>query len=464
MTIGSMPLQVLLGWQHKQPPEFLTMPRSKPSRRTPEPNRDQSRQVSQRATPGILEQRGLSASGTLPQVRLKSTSFHPFLYRRMVASADASAQPGDLVEVIDRDGQRFGYGLYNPRSEIVVRLLSYDEAPPDEAFWQTRLERAVQLRRELLRLDETTNAYRVVHAEGDGLTGLVVDRFGDVLSAEIFSLGMYQRAEALLARLSAFCGTRHTIISVDAQVHGQEGFLAESVASGGAPRQATITEHGTRFRVNFGDGHKTGYFCDQRDNRRQLAEFCRGKTVLDVCCYTGGFAVQAKRLGQAAEVTAVDLDEKAIALARDNAQLNQAKIDFIHADAFGYMRDMIANRRQYDVVILDPPKLIRSRRELEEGTRKHFDFNRLAFQLVRPGGLLLSCSCSGLLSEAEFLRLLYAAARQAAPRTEELAARRSLKPARSVQLLAKTGASPDHPVAANCPETEYLRAAWMRVE
>jgi 23S rRNA (cytosine1962-C5)-methyltransferase len=425
---------------------------------------DEARQISQRPTPGILEQRTLAASGALPQVRLKSTSFHPFLYRRMVDRADASAQPGDLVEVIGRDGERFGYGLYNPRSEIVVRMLGYDQDAPSEAFWQQRLERAVELRRDLLRLDEATNAYRVVHAEGDGLTGLVVDRFGDVLSAEIFSLGMYQRAQEILARLTALCGTRHTILSVDAQVHGQEGFLAESVASPDAPRQVTITEHGTRFRVRFAEGHKTGFFCDQRDNRRQLAQFCRGKSVLDLCCYTGGFAVQAKVLGQAAEVTAVDLDEKAIALARDNATLNQAKIDFVHADAFGYMRDRIAAGRQYDVVILDPPKLIRSRRELEEGARKHFDFNRLAFQLVRPGGLLLSCSCSGLLGEAEFLRLVYSAARQAAPRVDEPAARRSLKPARGVQLLAKTGASADHPVAANCPETEYLHAAWMRVE
>jgi 23S rRNA (cytosine1962-C5)-methyltransferase len=247
-------------------------------------------------------------------------------------------------------------------------------------------------------------------------------------------------------------------------VHGQEGFLAESKASPECPSQVTISEHGTRFRVSFAEGHKTGFFCDQRDNRRQLAGFCQGRTVLDLCCYTGGFAVQASRLGQAAEVTAVDLDERALKLARDNAQLNRSKIHFVHADAFGYMRDMIAGGRQYDVVILDPPKLIRSRRELEEGTRKHFDLNRLAFQLVRPGGLLLSCSCSGLLSEVEFLRLLYSAARQAAPRSDEPSARRPIKPARSVQLLAKTGASPDHPVAANCPETEYLRAAWMRVE
>jgi 23S rRNA (cytosine1962-C5)-methyltransferase len=190
---------------------------------------------------------------------------------------------------------------------------------------------------------------------------------------------------------------------------------------------------------------------------------CTGRSVLDLCCYTGGFAVQAKRLGNAADVTAVDLDEKAIAIARDNARLNQQKVNFVHADAFGYMRDMIANGRTYDVVVLDPPKLIRNRRELEEGTRTHLDLNRLAIQLVADGGLFLSCTCSGLLEEAEFLRLLQTAARQAGkPARSETAGVPSV-PCRNLQILAKTGAAPDHPVAADCPESEYLKAVWMRV-
>jgi 23S rRNA (cytosine1962-C5)-methyltransferase len=420
---------------------------------------------SQRATPGLLEPRSLALGPTpLPAVHLRSATYSPFLFRKMIDRADHAARPGDVVAVFDKRGEPLGYGLYNPRSEIVVRMLSHQPAPTDEAFWQRRLEQAVALRRTLLRLDATTDAYRVVHAEADGLTGLVVDRLGDVLSAEVFSLGMFQRAGALMDRLGAMCGVRHTMVRVEDQVHGQEGFLASPISSPNLPTRTTVTEHGTRFRVSLEHGHKTGFFCDQRDNRRQLATFCDGRSVLDLCCYTGGFAIQAKRLGNAGDVTGVDLDERAIDVARENAALNGVRVRWVHANAFGYMRDMIAGGRRFDVVVLDPPKLIYSRREIEAGTRTHFDLNRLAIQCVAPGGLLLTCSCSGLLPQDEFLRLIYAAARQAAPRDGSTVTEPNVgNHGRTVQLLARTGASPDHPVAANCPQTEYLKAVWLRV-
>lgn len=412
----------------------------------------------------ILHARSLDlpTDTALPVVRLRSVRRHPHLFRKLVGEVDPGARPGDLVAVHTPQGELLGHGLYNPRAEIAVRMLNFDRTPPGPAFWDGQLLRAVALRRDLLRLDSVTTAYRVVHAEADGLSGLVIDRYGDVLSCEAFSLAMFQRSHALLARLSKILGTKHTLVQVPLQTHGQEGFLADPVRSPEFTEDVIVTEFETRFRVRFEEGHKTGFFCDQRDNRRRLAEFCAGKTVLDLCCYTGGFAVQAQRLGRAAEVTAVDLDEKAIALARDNARLNQLKINFVHADAFGYMRDMIANGRTFDVVVLDPPKLIRNRRDLEEGIKTHLDLNRLAVQLVADGGLFLSCTCSGLLDEAEFLRLLHTAARQAGrPRAPESDA--SSAPGRAVQVLAKTGAAPDHPVAFDCPETEYLKAVWMRV-
>jgi 23S rRNA (cytosine1962-C5)-methyltransferase len=291
-----------------------------------------------------------------------------------------------------------------------------------------------------------------------------VDRLGDVLSAEVFSLGMFQRSAAILERLARLSEARAWTVHVPDSVHGQEGFLSEPTSSAGMPKQVTVTEHGTRFRVRFEDSHKTGFFCDQRDNRLKLAAYCEGRAVLDLCCYTGGFAIQAKRLGGATDVTAVDLDEKAIELARDNANLNHTRVHFVHADAFAYMRDMIAGGRQYGVVVLDPPKLIRSRREFDEGRRKHFDLNRLAIQLVEPGGLLLTCSCSGLLPESDFLELVHASARKAT--SESIPSDRAaagVVTGRQVQVLARTGAGPDHPVAADCPETEYLKALWLRV-
>jgi 23S rRNA (cytosine1962-C5)-methyltransferase len=412
----------------------------------------------------LLQQRSLALpSGTaLPRVSLRSVRLHPHLFRKLVDQVDPTARPGDLVSVYTPQGELFGHGLYNPRAEIAVRMLTFGGEVPGPEFWNGHFDRAIQLRRNVLQLDSVTDAYRVIHAEADGLSGLVVDRFGDVLSAEVFSLAMFQRSQAILACLSKLLGTTHTLARVPVQTHGQEGFLAEPIRSPELPEEVVINEFGTKFRVRFADAHKTGFFCDQRENRRRLAEFCAGRTVLDLCCYTGGFALQAKRLGNAAEVTGVDLDEKAIDVARANARMNEQRLNFVHADVFGYMRDMIANGRTFDVVVLDPPKLIRNRRELEAGTRTHLDLNRLAVQLVADGGLLVSCTCSGLLGEAEFLRLVNDAARQAG----KPAAREGhflSGPSRLLQILARTGAASDHPVSGDCPETEYLKAVWMRV-
>jgi 23S rRNA (cytosine1962-C5)-methyltransferase len=235
----------------------------------------------------------------------------------------------------------------------------------------------------------------------------------------------------------------------------QEGCNPVSRASAELPSQITIEEYGTRFRVRFEEGHKTGFFCDQRENRKRLAEFCAGKDVLDLCCYTGGFAIQAARLGNAAQVTGVDLDHAPLKLAKENANLNQVRVKFAQADVFSYMRDMQNHGRQFDVVVLDPPKLIRTRTEIEEGTRKHFALNRLAMQLVRPGGILLSCSCAGLLQETEFVSLIVAASRRAND---------DGGPGREIRMLGKSGAAADHPVIGSCLETEYLKAVWMVVD
>jgi 23S rRNA (cytosine1962-C5)-methyltransferase len=408
--------------------------------------------------------RTLDPEERLPVVTLKSAGLHPLLYRKRIARVDRSAGVGDLVEVRFEEGQRAGYGIYNPKSELALRMLSRGDELPVPAWWKARLEEAVRLRREVLRLDDASDAYRVVHAEGDGLSGLVIDKLGEVLSVECFAAGMYQRAEAIVGLLAPLMGTKHYLIRGGPAILPQEGIEGAEISSSELPRRVTIQEFGTRFRIDFAAGHKTGFFCDQRENRRLLASFCRDKTVLDLCCYTGGFAIQAKKLGGAAEVIGVDLDAEPLELAKENANLNQVRVKFAKADAFAYIRDMSASERTFDVVVLDPPKLIRSRAELEEGTRKHFDLNRLAMRLVAPGGIMLSCTCAGLMTHDEFLRLIYASARQAgrevSPATEERGARHA---ARQVQILAKAGAAADHPVATNCPETEYLQAVFMRL-
>lgn len=398
----------------------------------------------QRAMPD----RSLDPDSELPTVAIRSAGFHPFVYRKMVVGPVGAIRPreGDLVRVQDRDGVPIGFGLWNGRSQISLRLIAPGIEPPGPGFWADRIDRAIALRRELLGIDAVSDAYRVLHAEGDGLSGLIVDRFGDVLSAEVFSLGMYQRIGPILDLLADRLGTRHARVHVDERIALAEDFPGWPVASAELPPQVEVREHGVRYRVRFEGGHKTGFFCDQRDNRHELARYCSDRSVLDVCCYTGGFTLNALVRGGAREVTGVDLDEKAIALARENANLNQVRPSLIHADAFGYLRQMGTNGRSYGVVVLDPPKLIPGRLDIAVGKRKYFDLNVLAMGLVGPGGLLLTCSCSGLLSSEDFLILLRAAARKAG---------------RSAQVLALTGAAPDHPIRLDALEGAYLKAAWL---
>ena len=402
------------------------------------------------APPAPVPDRPLDPEVPLPAVAIRSPGNHPFIFRKMIEGVKGPlvARPGDLVQVLDREGRPIGYGLWNPRSQISLRMISREPQAPGSDFWTRRVDEAVRLRLDMLNVESESNAYRVLHAEGDGLSGLIVDRFDDVLSVEVFSLGMYQRIGPILDVLAKRLGTKHFRVRVDERVALQEDFAGRPVSSPELPPRVTVEEHGVRYRIHFAEGHKTGFFCDQRDNRRELAKFCKDRTVLDACCYTGGFGLNAQVRGGAREVTCIDLDEKAVALAKENGNANRIRLDVVHADAFGYMRQMGLNGREYGVVVLDPPKLILDRDDVAPGKRKYFDLNVLAMGLVEPGGLLLTCSCSGLLDPAEFQGLLKAASRKAN---------------RSVQLLAMTGASADHPVALDAPEGAYLKAAWLRM-
>jgi 23S rRNA (cytosine1962-C5)-methyltransferase len=394
--------------------------------------------------------RSLTPPDSLPTMAIRAAGGHTFVYRKMVEGPVGAATPnhGDMVRVVDRDHQHLGYALYNGRSQITLRFLSRQAEAPGPEFWARRIDEAAALRRSMLGLDRETDAYRAIHAEGDGLSGLIVDRFADVLSVEVFSLGMYQRIGPILGLCADRLGTAHYRVNVDERVAMQEDLSGRPLASPQLPPRVTIQEHGIKYRIHFAEGHKTGFFCDQRDNRRELARYCEGRSVLDLCCYTGGFGLNALIRGKAREVTCVDLDEKAVALAKENGHANQVRLDAVHADAFGYMRTMGANGRSYGVIVLDPPKLIPDRDEVAPGKRKYFDLNVLAMKLVEPGGILVTCSCSGLLPPADFLGILRAAARTAG---------------RPAQLLAFIGASADHPVAIDTPEGAYLKVVWLRM-
>jgi 23S rRNA (cytosine1962-C5)-methyltransferase len=389
-----------------------------------------------------------SEGWTKPWVQLRTYTFSPAVYPAMLKAASPDAQPGDLVAVYDKDGRHFGTGLYNPRARVPLRLLRHGPDPVTEDYLVQTLRRAAEFRTQVLQLDEHTDAYRVVSSDGDGLSGLTVDRYHDVLSVEVHSLGMHQRLPQWLPLLHSLIGTKREFVSVDDHVARLEGIHVRP-AKTEPPRAVRIREHGVRFEIDFAQGHKTGFFCDQRDNRKRLAQLAQGRRLLDLCCYTGGFAVTAATLGAPADVTGVDLDEAAIAQARRNGNLNQQnRIHWVHADAFAYARQMQQNGQKWSAVVLDPPKFVESREQAPEGWRKYEDLNTLGLSLVEPDGLFVTCSCSGLVSLEEF---------------EALVVRAAHRLSRRLQFFDRTGAGPDHPVMSNCPESRYLKVLWARV-
>ena len=355
--------------------------------------------------------------------------------------------PGSVVEIVDRDGQWVGRGFFNWHSRISLRLLTSkaDEAV-DAEFFSKRLAQAIDLRQKCLNLDAITNAYRLVHSEGDSLSGLVVDRFDSTVVLEFFSAGMFRFREALRDILAQQFPNSQFYWFAEEHVQKQESFDCHAMEP---PAAGVITENGLRFRVAPGSKHKTGFFTDQRDNRQTLASFCAGKRVLDLCCNTGGFSVYAKALGQAEDVVGVDLDEQAIGLAKQNANLNQAKIRFVQGDLFTWLRDTLPSGQRFDVVILDPSKQTRDREEIDFALKRYFDMNKLALQAVAPGGIFLTCSCTGLISEEMFLETLRRSAWQAG---------------RTLQIIKISGAGADHPFLVHVPEGRYLKAVFCRVE
>jgi 23S rRNA (cytosine1962-C5)-methyltransferase len=385
----------------------------------------------------------------IPEVRLKIArrSSHPWIFQKMVEKPATRIPGGSVVDIVDRDNQWVGRGFYNGHSRIALRVLTADASEAiDEAFFARRLGQAIALRRDWLGLDAVADAYRLVHSEGDSLSGLIVDRFASTLVLEFFAAGMYRFRPVIQEVLSRHFPDSRFYWFAEEHIQKQESFDCRSPE---APPPGIITEHGVRFRVAPGSKHKTGFFLDQRDNRRMLASFCGGRRVLDLCCNTGGFAVYARTLGKAEEVVGVDLDEQALELARQNTNLNQARVRFVQADLFPWLRDSLANGERFDVVVLDPSKQTRDRESVDYALKRYLDMNRLALQAVAPGGIFLTCSCTGLVSEESFLETLRRAAWQAG---------------RVLQILDVSGAGSDHPFLAHVQEGRYLKAVFCRVE
>ncbi|WP_066098750.1 class I SAM-dependent rRNA methyltransferase [Xanthomonas massiliensis] len=382
-----------------------------------------------------------------PVVHLKNAwrSSHPWIFQKLVEKPAAKPKPGSIVDVVGVDGEWIGRGFYNGHSRIAVRILeTRQDVAVDAAWFARRIADAVALRRQVLKLDAVSDAWRVVHSEGDGLSGLVVDRYGDLLVVEFFAAGMFRHREWIYEALRAqFPGCRFHAFAEE-HVQKQESF---DFRGDTATEPAIISEYGVKFRADPAGAHKTGFFADQRENRQWLSQHVENKRVLDLCCNTGGFAVYAAVRG-AAEVLGVDIDADVIDIAKGNAKLNGVRPKFVQADIFPWLREAAVRGDQYDVVILDPAKMTRDRDQVITALKKYLDMNKLALGVVKPGGLFATFSCTGLVAEDQFLDMLR---------------RASFYSGRTLQILKVGGAGPDHPFLANVPESRYLKAVFCRV-
>lgn len=357
--------------------------------------------------------------------------------------------PGTLVEVISREGTFIGRGIYNYKSNIGIRLLTENISEQlDREFFFKKLEQARILREEILGIQKTSNSYRLVHGEADGLSGLIIDKFADVFVVEPYSAGYLGTMEWIVSSLQSLYPGSRIVVHPDERIAAKEGadFLRVARIYSGTD-YVEIKENFLAMKVNLKTGHKTGFFLDQRENRLTLSQYCRDKEVLDCFCYTGGFAISAMLAG-AKSAIGIDLDEKALETAQENARLNSVKVTFQHVNVFDHLRMMISKGIQADVVVLDPAKLAGCTEEIRRAHRTYGDINRLGMQVIRPGGILLTCSCSGLVSERDFLSILTRSAAEAGV---------------VLQFFKIAGASSDHPFSSIFPEGRYLKAVFARV-
>jgi len=376
---------------------------------------------------------------------------HPWVLDTAIDRVEGVPADGDAVDLVSDKGKFIARGLYNSRSRIRMRLYTWQQSEPlDAAFWRRRLEAAIDLRKHL-GYDDPQGAARLVFSEGDGQSGLVIDRYGDYLAVQVTALGMAVRLAQIVPILVDLVHPRGIVIRTERGMTQAEGIeLRDGPYWGEMPQGPVfIEEHGLRYGVDLAEGHKTGFYLDQRENRREAARYLRGRRVLDLFCYTGGFSVAASALGDAREVLGVDTSEKAVAMARANAELNgRTNCRFQTGDCFEAMESLGKAGERFGAVILDPPKFARSRSALNEALRAYHWLNRLAVQLLEPGGILVTCSCSGHVTREDFFDMLLGVAQQTG---------------RDIQILQQRGASPDHPIAVTCPEGEYLKCFVCRV-
>ncbi len=397
----------------------------------------------------------MSASGVLVLGRGREKSVgrrHPWIFSGAIERVEGAPASGETVLVRSAAGAALALAAWSPHSQIRARIWSFD--PADEVgpdLLRARLARALALRASLPAARHT-NALRLVHGESDGLPGLVVDRYADVLVMQVLAAGIERWREALLDALAELTGCEAIYERSDAEVRSLEGLAPRSgwarSAQGDAAR-CPIIEHGLNFRVDVEQGQKTGFFLDQRDNRQRVRALAAGRRVLDAFCYTGGFAI-AGLAGGAERVLALESSAAALAVARENLAANAldaGRVEFREADVFAGLRALRDRGARFGLVVLDPPKFAPTAAQAKNAARAYKDVNLLALKLLEPGGLLATFSCSGGVSAELFQSIVAGAAVDAGV---------------EAKILERMGAAPDHPVALAFPEGEYLKGLLVR--
>lgn len=389
-----------------------------------------------------------------PKAERSAKSGHPWVYGEEVTAVQGTYQPGDLVDVVSKSGTYLGTGFVNDHSKIRVRIISTNANDTfDAAFYERRLRYALSYRKQVM--GEQYSCCRLLYGDSDSFPGLTVDRFNDVLVAEVLSLGIDRikdRLFPLLVKLLREDGQQISGIyeRSDSAIRDLEGlprtsgeYPIEGCSLEGR-RTARICENGIAYDVDFIQGQKTGYFLDQKYNRLAVARLARGLTVLDCFTHTGSFALNAAK-GGAERVTAVDISSSAIDMARHNAGLNglTEKIDFVTTDVFDLMTELSQRgRSDYSMIILDPPAFAKSRRSVKDAARGYKDINYRAMRILPRGGYLVTASCSHFMTDELFRKMLASAAADAHVTLRQIEARQQ---------------SPDHPILWGVPETEYLK-------
>jgi len=394
----------------------------------------------------------------MDSVRLKKgkekavRQLHPWIFSGAIDRIEGKPNNGDIISVTDSNTNFLAYGFFNDQSRVAVRLLEWDrETEINESWWRNKIRNAVKLRTDLQ--TDQTNTYRVIFSEADYLPGLIVDRYADFLSVQILTSGVERIKPLVLDELQILLEPKGVFDRSDASARAHEGMEASSggVLLGSEPPElVNVKENGIVYQVNIAEGQKSGFYCDQRDNRKWVAEFAKGKKVLDCFCYSGGFSLNAMKNG-ASEVVSVDSSALALETLKKNIEVNNFQNipqSQIQSDVNKQLRLFREENEKFDLIILDPPKYAPSRSALTKASRAYKDLNRMAMHLLNEGGLLATFSCSGAVDISMFKQIIAWAA---------------LDAGKNVQFIQQYSQPADHPVRSSFPEGEYLKGLLCRI-